>query len=300
MFKQFSNGFALLLLSAGSAQAANCSPYIYNLTNGTTADANQVMGNFNNVLSCANTSLAPIANPSFTGSLGVDGNNANQIAIVSENDNGAPASGVPVAYITLLQAGSSAFGIGGWPNAGVLESAGAGGLVLDSYESGIQFQTTRTTRMSLTPTGALGIGTATPSYSLQVNGSAGGGGAWITISDARLKKNVVEVTDALSLITRLRAVRYDWRLAGEREVGKDLNLPTDEKQIGFLAQEVEAVLPEAVAAPKATDNASAPDSSALYGLKEANLIPLLVQAAKEQQAEIEQLRTTLAALKSGQ
>jgi len=154
--------------------------------------------------------------------------------------------------------------------------------------------------MSLTPTGALGIGTATPSYTLQVNGAAGGGSAWITISDARLKKNVVDVTDALSLITRLRAVRYDWRLVGEREVGKDLNLPTDEKQIGFLAQEVEAVLPEAVAAPKATDNASAPDSSALYGLKEANLIPLLVQAVKEQQSEIEQLRTTLAALKSGQ
>ena len=37
----------------------------------------------------------------------------------------------------------------------------------------------------------------------------------------------------------------------------------------------------------------------MYGLKEADLIPVLVEAVKEQQLEIEQLRATVATLKGG-
>ncbi len=50
---------AVLLLACSSecAKAANCSPYTYNLQNGTTADANQVMNNFNNILGCGNSNL---------------------------------------------------------------------------------------------------------------------------------------------------------------------------------------------------------------------------------------------------
>ena len=49
---------AILALIAPVAHAANCSTYPYTLTNGQTADATQVMANFNSILSCANTSLA--------------------------------------------------------------------------------------------------------------------------------------------------------------------------------------------------------------------------------------------------
>lgn len=47
-----------LTLMPGIAEAANCSSYPFTLTNGTTADANQVMSNFNNILTCANSNLA--------------------------------------------------------------------------------------------------------------------------------------------------------------------------------------------------------------------------------------------------
>lgn len=47
-----------LLLEANPALAANCSAFTYTLTNGTTADANQVMSNFNTLLNCANNNLA--------------------------------------------------------------------------------------------------------------------------------------------------------------------------------------------------------------------------------------------------
>lgn len=69
--------FALALLVAPAAHAANCSGYTYTLTNGQVADANQVMANFNTIMNCANVSLlsvttaastyAPIASPVFTG-----------------------------------------------------------------------------------------------------------------------------------------------------------------------------------------------------------------------------------------
>ena len=49
---------ALLVIgSSDLAHAANCSAYPYTLTNGQTADANQVMADFNNILSCGNNNL---------------------------------------------------------------------------------------------------------------------------------------------------------------------------------------------------------------------------------------------------
>lgn len=53
--------FAAMILSLGlasQAEAANCSSYPYTLTNGQTADANQVMTDFNLILNCANNNLA--------------------------------------------------------------------------------------------------------------------------------------------------------------------------------------------------------------------------------------------------
>lgn len=50
---------AVVLAScAAPALAANCAGYPYTLTNGTTADANQVMANFNAILACGNNNLA--------------------------------------------------------------------------------------------------------------------------------------------------------------------------------------------------------------------------------------------------
>lgn len=46
------------LLCAAPVLAANCSPLPYTLTNGTTADASQVMADFNDLLGCSNSSLA--------------------------------------------------------------------------------------------------------------------------------------------------------------------------------------------------------------------------------------------------
>jgi hypothetical protein len=59
----------LALAPLAGAEALTCSNYPFTLTNGTLADANQVMANFNAILNCVNTSLAPINNPTFTGTV---------------------------------------------------------------------------------------------------------------------------------------------------------------------------------------------------------------------------------------
>lgn len=51
-------GLIAVLCFAPPAMAINCSTYPYTLTNGTPADANQVMANFNLIRDCANSSLA--------------------------------------------------------------------------------------------------------------------------------------------------------------------------------------------------------------------------------------------------
>lgn len=49
---------ALEILAENPALASNCNSYTYTLTNGQTADANQVMANFNTIMTCANSNLA--------------------------------------------------------------------------------------------------------------------------------------------------------------------------------------------------------------------------------------------------
>lgn len=262
----------IVCTGGGAARAATCSAYPYTLTNGTTADANQVMGNFNNILNCANNNVAPLANPSFTGNVGIGtGSPATKLGVVGS----AIFSGTsPFVAFSANQSGST-----------------PGFISYDTTNNIMQIYVNSVERLRINALGYVGIGTTTPTYTLQVNGTAYSSGGWSSPSDARLKKDIVPIASALSIVQKLRGVRFNWRAANAREIGKDLKLPTDEKQIGFIAQEVAAVVPEAVIIPK---NAAMNP----YTLKEADLIPVLVEAIKEQQTQIEQLRASLAALTS--
>jgi hypothetical protein len=89
-------------------------------------------------------------------------------------------------------------------------------------------------------------------------------------SDARLKKNIATVDNVLDKIKQLHGVRYNWI---DPANGKDT-------QIGFIAQEVEKVFPELVKT----------DDKGMKSVAYSNMTPVLLQAIKEQQVEIEELR----------
>jgi len=132
------------------------------------------------------------------------------------------------------------------------------------------------------PSGAYGIWTSGTTYALYANGPIYATGsvtapAFFYSSDARLKKNVEAIASSKALqdVLALQPVTYNWI---------DPTQPTT-TQLGFIAQQVEQVVPELV-----TTNAS----TTLKAVDYARMTPLLVGAAQAQQAQIQTLEAQAA------
>ena len=101
-------------------------------------------------------------------------------------------------------------------------------------------------------------------------------------SDARLKRNVVPLVnerDILTVLASLRAVAFDWDTAQPRAAHAQ-----SRRDIGFLAQEVEPVLPEVVNT----------EADGYKSVDYPKLTAVLVEVAKSQQRELEYLRAEAA------
>lgn len=94
-------------------------------------------------------------------------------------------------------------------------------------------------------------------------------------SDENLKENIQPIADALAKVQQINGVSFNW---------KDSGRPS----IGVIAQNVEKVIPEVV-----TENAEG-SKSVSYG----NMVGLLIEAIKEQQASIEKLEARVAELEA--
>ena len=129
--------------------------------------------------------------------------------------------------------------------------------------------------------GGVGINTNNPGgFALNVAGSGNfsgtvTAGGILLISDARYKTNVQPIPNALDSILQLRGVTYDWRRAAYPE----RKFPQGQ-QIGFIAQEVEKVLPALVHK----------DANGYYSVAYASAVPILVEAVKQQQQQINALK----------
>ena len=100
-----------------------------------------------------------------------------------------------------------------------------------------------------------------------------------TSSDYRLKENVVEMTGALDRVSQLKPSRFNFIADADKTVD------------GFLAHEVQEIVPEAISGEKdAVDEDGNPD---YQGIDQSKLVPLLVGAIQELKAEIELLKTQI-------
>lgn len=108
-----------------------------------------------------------------------------------------------------------------------------------------------------------------------MNGTAAGT-SWTNLSDRRFKKNITPINSALDTVEKLQGVTFDWRV-GEF---KDRNFP-EGKQVGFIAQEVEKIIPEVVTT----------DKQGYKGVEYANITAVLVEAVKELSHKIDALFT---------
>ena len=99
--------------------------------------------------------------------------------------------------------------------------------------------------------------------------------AYGTPSDISFKTNIVPIQGSLDIIQKLEPVSFTWK--EDTESNKLTNIKDD---LGFIAQQVQEVLPELV---RENDNGT-------LSLRERGIIPLLVGAIKELKAEIDILK----------
>ena len=132
-------------------------------------------------------------------------------------------------------------------------------------------------QLTIAPSGNVGIGTASPGWLLEVNGSAAkpGGGSWTNSSDIRLKDIHYNFNRGLNALMTLQPVAYNYKM------NNPLGLPSQNTYIGLIAQDVEEVIPEAIEKSNKNDY--------LY-LNNDPIIWTMLNAIKELSTQIDELR----------
>jgi len=99
--------------------------------------------------------------------------------------------------------------------------------------------------------------------------------AYATYSSLKFKENVSEIQDPLGTIMNMRGVTFDWKQNGK-------------KDYGFIAEEVDQVMPEIVFKDDSPTGVSSMDYQ--------KIVPVLLEAIKIQQSKIETLENKLSEL----
>jgi hypothetical protein len=146
--------------------------------------------------------------------------------------------------------------------------------------------------------GNVGIGTTSPSYKADISGStrvlwalavgniapsatkgridAENDVVAFSTSDMRFKTNITPISNALEKITQIGGYEFDW-------------IPNQElhgfegHDVGVIAQEIEKVLPEVIKER----------NSGYKAVKYEKIVPLLIEAIKEQQKQIDELKNLI-------
>ena len=122
--------------------------------------------------------------------------------------------------------------------------------------------------------GSMVVGDATvalvPSYTLDVQGSIRATGDVVSDSDVRYKTNIHTIDNALEKVNNMRGVYFT---------------KNEEDHVGVIAQEIEEILPEVVR--------TAIDEEGTKSVSYGNIVGVLIEAIKEQQQQINELKEML-------
>ena len=168
-------------------------------------------------------------------------------------------------FIHMTTAATGASGSNGF----LVGIGSAGNAELWNYEAQpIIFATSSSERMRIDSSGSVGIGTTSPSEALHVTGNILASGNITAFSDERLKDNIETLQG--SKVLDMRGVSYT----------KD-----GEVSSGVIAQEIEKVAPELVHTAK--------DEMGTKSVAYGNLVGYLIEAIKDQQKQINDLKERL-------
>jgi len=141
------------------------------------------------------------------------------------------------------------------------------------------------------------MGTPTSNFSYDGSDLSVSGDIIAFASDKRLKENIVEILNPIEKIQQLRGVTYDWK-----DEALELGVKTKRQynEIGLIAQELEKVIPQAVTrAPFDNENNEKiylsgnridGEAEPYKTIKMDKVVPLLIEAIKDQQKQIDELK----------
>jgi hypothetical protein len=109
-------------------------------------------------------------------------------------------------------------------------------------------------------------------WQLDMSGNMTVAGDVTAYSDARVKENVETVEDALDKVLNLRGVYYNRTDSDDKR-----------RKVGVIAQEILEVIPEVVGQ----------DNDGMYNVSYGNIVGVLIEAIKEQQKQIDELKARL-------
>ena len=183
------------------------------------------------------------------------------------NDNGRVGVGTTAPGARFMVVGEA-----GAPALNVLSAAGTG----------------MTPALRVNDNGRVGIGTGAPAFELDVVGDINASGnvranGMVLSSDKRYKSHIQTLNNSLAILAKIRGTSYWW---------KDQNI-SEKLQIGFIAQELEEILPNLVHT----------DENGYKAVNYIGLIPVMTEAIKElesvntkQNEKIQSLEARLEAL----
>ena len=117
--------------------------------------------------------------------------------------------------------------------------------------------------------------------------------ATLQTSDERLKKNIQPLYPSLPVIKKLKPVTFDYNIDYSKVENEKLRTKLqndDNGRVGFIAQEVQKILPQSV---------NLRESDSTLCIRMDDFIPLLVQGVQEQTARIDSLKLVVEELKAG-
>src|SRR3989344_2182143 len=148
-----------------------------------------------------------------------------------------------------------------------LKTFGTGDLIFDNDGA---------TTLSLADDGKVGIGTATPSYALQLSTDSAAkptSNTWTIASDVRLKKEILAFDDGLDVLKQINPVSY--KLNGLAD------LPMDAAGIGIIAQDMIGAAPYTIKTFTAKLNPGDTEETQLYAFDSSALTFVTINAVKE-------------------
>jgi hypothetical protein len=263
------------------------------VTSAMIVDGTIVNGDISASAAIVDTKLATISTGGKVSNSATTATNANTAsAIVARDASGNFSAGTITATLTgaassvanTLTIGS---GLGGSSyngsaavtitNTGVTSNVAGTGITVSGATGAVTISIPQAiTTSSNVQFGGVGVGTAGASNEVRATGEV----TAFYSSDARLKENVTPITNALEKLSQIRGVEFDWTQSHIDSRGGEDGYFVRRHDVGVIAQEVEAVLPEVVADRE----------DGFKAVKYEKLVPLLIEAIKELKAEVAELK----------